>query len=129
MPAFTALIRAEIQKWGAVARAATETGPIFAEAWHTDWSFQKAPPAGTCLYGLIIPPVGGDTLFANQYAAWDALSPAMQALLKDKLGVHSARMDMGNRDRVQDESLGLNCAWYADILLTLTQESAARPIP
>lgn len=36
------------------------------------------------------------------------------------LGVHSARMDMGNRDRVLDESLGLNCAWYADILLTLT---------
>jgi hypothetical protein len=37
------------------------------------------------------------------------------------LGVHSARMDMGNRDRVLDESLGLNCAWYADILLTLTR--------
>lgn len=37
------------------------------------------------------------------------------------LGVHSARMDMGNRDRVLDESLGLNCAWYADILLTLTE--------
>ncbi len=36
------------------------------------------------------------------------------------LGVHSARMDMGSRDLVQDESLGLNCAWYADILLTLT---------
>ncbi len=36
------------------------------------------------------------------------------------LGVHSARLDMGNRDRVQDESLGLNCAWYADILLALT---------
>src|SRR5947209_8394481 len=30
------------------------------------------------------------------------------------LGVHSARLDMGNRDTVQDESLGLNCAWYAD---------------
>jgi len=37
------------------------------------------------------------------------------------LGVHSARMDMGNRDRDQDESLGLNCAWYAQILMTLTQ--------
>ncbi|MCU0761559.1 MAG: serine protease [Hydrogenophaga sp.] len=37
------------------------------------------------------------------------------------LGVHSARMDMGNRDETQDESLGLNCAWYADILLTLTE--------
>jgi len=36
------------------------------------------------------------------------------------LGVHSARMDMGGRDRQLDETLGLNCAWYADILLTLT---------
>ena len=37
------------------------------------------------------------------------------------LGVHSARMDMGNRDREQDESLGLNSTWYAQILMTLTQ--------
>jgi S1-C subfamily serine protease len=37
------------------------------------------------------------------------------------LGVHSARLDMGSRDTEQDESLGLNCAWYADILLTLTE--------
>ena len=36
------------------------------------------------------------------------------------LGVHSASMDMGGRDLLLDESLGLNCAWYADILLTLT---------
>ena len=36
------------------------------------------------------------------------------------LGVHSSRMDMRSRDRKVDESLGLNCAWYADILLTLT---------
>jgi S1-C subfamily serine protease len=36
------------------------------------------------------------------------------------LGVHSARLDMGNRDLETDESLGLNCAWYADILMTLT---------
>ena len=37
------------------------------------------------------------------------------------LGVHSSRMDMASRDVVLDESLGLNCAWYADILLTLTE--------
>ena len=37
------------------------------------------------------------------------------------LGVHSARLDMHTRDQQQDESLGLNCAWYADILMTLTQ--------
>jgi hypothetical protein len=36
------------------------------------------------------------------------------------LGVHSSRMDMASRDTVQDESLGLNCAWYADMLSTLT---------
>jgi len=37
------------------------------------------------------------------------------------LGVHSARIDVGSRDLELDEALGLNCAWYADILLTLTQ--------
>jgi S1-C subfamily serine protease len=36
------------------------------------------------------------------------------------LGVHSSRLDVGTRDLVLDEALGLNCAWYADILLTLT---------
>jgi hypothetical protein len=40
------------------------------------------------------------------------------------LGVHSAGMDMGTRDLRLDETLGLNCAWYADILLTLTAADA-----
>lgn len=38
------------------------------------------------------------------------------------LGVHSARVDVGTRDLELDEALGLNCAWYADILLTLTED-------
>lgn len=37
------------------------------------------------------------------------------------LGVHSARLDVGTRDLEIDEALGLNCAWYADILMTLTE--------
>ncbi|MEO8039904.1 MAG: serine protease, partial [Betaproteobacteria bacterium] len=37
------------------------------------------------------------------------------------LGVHSARLDMPGRDLVQDESLGLNSAWYADMLMTLSE--------
>jgi hypothetical protein len=37
------------------------------------------------------------------------------------LGVHSARLDVGTRDLQLDEALGLNCAWYTDILMTLTQ--------
>lgn len=38
------------------------------------------------------------------------------------LGIHSARLDVGTRDLEVDEALGLNCAWFADILLTLTSD-------
>jgi taurine dioxygenase len=75
----------------AVARAASETGPIFAEAWHTDWSFQETPPAGTCLYGISIPPVGGDTLFANQVKALEEMPDDLRKRIEDKRAIHSAR--------------------------------------
>ena len=51
-------------------RTAAEKVPIFADNWHTDWSFQEKPPSGTCLFGITIPSEGGDTLFANQHLAW-----------------------------------------------------------
>ena len=47
-------------------------------------------------------------------------SPKLRDLPWMALGVHSARIDLGSRDLVLDEALGLNCAWYADILMTLT---------
>jgi hypothetical protein len=47
--------------------------------------------------------------------------PALGKLPWQLLGVHSARLDAGTRDKNIDEALGLNCAWYADILLTLTE--------
>lgn len=75
----------------AVARAASETGPIFAEAWHTDWSFQQHPPAGTCLYGVTIPPVGGDTLFANQHLALERMPEDLRKRIDGKRAIHSAR--------------------------------------
>jgi taurine dioxygenase len=74
-----------------VRREADETSAVFAEAWHSDWSFLEAPPAGTLLYGKIIPPIGGDTLFADQYAAYAALSSTMKARIADLQGIHSAR--------------------------------------
>ncbi len=76
----------------AVQRAAGETSPIFAEAWHTDWSFQALPPDGTCLYGITIPPMGGDTLFANQRMALAEMPPALRARLEGVVAVHSARV-------------------------------------
>ena len=74
-----------------VKREADEHTPLFAEAWHSDWSFLATPPAGTMLYGVEIPPIGGDTLYANQYAAYDALSDEMKTRLESLIGVHSAR--------------------------------------
>lgn len=43
------------------------------------------------------------------------------------LGIHSARFDVGSRDLAEDEVLGLNSAWYADMLLTLTEPAKAAP--
>jgi taurine dioxygenase len=74
----------------AVMRKANETSALFAENWHSDWSFQVRPPAGTCLYGITIPPIGGDTLFANQHAALDAMPRTMRAKLEGRMAIHSA---------------------------------------
>ncbi len=75
----------------AVKRAADETAPLFAENWHTDWSFQKTPPSGTCLYGITIPPSGGDTLFANQHEALEEMPDELRAKLEGKQAIHSAK--------------------------------------
>ncbi len=75
----------------AVERAADETAPLFAENWHSDWSFQERPPSGTCLRSVVVPPVGGDTLFANQHAALEAMPSALRERLDGLLAVHSAR--------------------------------------
>ena len=75
----------------AVERRADEKAPVFAEAWHTDWSFQKTPPAGTCLYGIKIPPTGGETGFINQHAALQAMPASLRTQLEGKLAIHSAR--------------------------------------
>lgn len=75
----------------AVERLADETSPLFAENWHSDWSFQARPPAGTCLYGLKIPPVGGDTLFANQHAALEAMPADLRRRIAGRVAIHSAK--------------------------------------
>src|SRR5262245_4695535 len=74
-----------------VQRLANEKSPLFAENWHSDWSFQARPPAGTCLYGITIPPIGGDTLFSNQHAALDAMPKAMRSKLEGRQAIHSAK--------------------------------------
>ncbi|MEO6651267.1 MAG: TauD/TfdA family dioxygenase [Ilumatobacteraceae bacterium] len=75
----------------AVRRRAHETAPLFAENFHSDWSFQARPPAGTCLRSVIVPPHGGDTLFANQHAALAAMPAEQRAKFDGLTAIHSAR--------------------------------------
>lgn len=74
----------------AIRREADETTPLFAENWHSDWSFLPQPPAGTCLMAVDIPPVGSDTLFVNQTAAFAALPEERKAELRQLTAIHSA---------------------------------------
>ncbi|MCP5396732.1 MAG: TauD/TfdA family dioxygenase [Sphingomonadaceae bacterium] len=75
----------------AILREADEKTPLFAENWHSDWSFLREPPSGTCLVGIDIPPTGGDTLFADQRAAFAALPADKQDHYRSLTAIHSAR--------------------------------------
>jgi taurine dioxygenase len=62
----------------------------FANSWHTDLSYLEAPPSFTVLYCLETPDHGGDTVWANQYAALDTLSSGLRETLLGLDAVHSA---------------------------------------
>lgn len=76
----------------AIQRNADEKTPIFAEIFHSDWSFLEIPPAGTVLYGITIPPTGGNTLFADQVAAYRALPDALRDKADQLVAIHSAEL-------------------------------------
>tara|TARA_B100001029_G_C15049461_1_gene449610 strand:- start:215 stop:1063 length:849 start_codon:yes stop_codon:yes gene_type:complete len=100
----------------AVKRLADEKVPIFADNWHTDWSFQENPPAGTCLFGKIIPSKGGDTLFSNQHLALERMPLALRNKLEGKQAIHSALVPYspgggyGDKDREKGRSMDIRAS-------------------
>ena len=75
-----------------VKRLASEKSSPFGGGWHSDWSFQENPPAATFLLSKIIPPIGGDTLFANTQIAYEDLDAEMKSKIDNLKVVHSAKL-------------------------------------
>ena len=74
-----------------------EKATNFGAAWHSDWSFQECPPSGTILHSKVIPPIGGDTLYADGHRAFEALSETMRSMLEGLQAIHSASFAYGPR--------------------------------
>lgn len=74
---------------------------VVGEDWHADTTCLECPPMAGILYALETPPAGGDTMFANQYLAYEALSDGMRALLDGMKAVH-------NDTRVAGPNVGVN---------------------
>lgn len=97
----------------AILREADEKAPLFAESWHSDWSFLPKPPAGTCLMAIDIPPVGGDTMFADQVAAFAALPEERKDYLRSLTAIHSAGLayapdgSYGEKDQALGRSMAI----------------------
>jgi taurine dioxygenase len=62
----------------------------FGGIWHTDTAYLAVPPMGSMLLAREVPPAGGDTLFANQYLAYETLSSGMQRLMDGLVSVNSS---------------------------------------
>jgi taurine dioxygenase len=71
----------------------------FGGLWHTDTAYLEKPPMATMLIAREVPPYGGDTLFASGYAAYDALSDGMKALLEPLRAVNSSTKAEKTRTR------------------------------
>src|SRR5882757_1054728 len=81
----------------------------FGGLWHSDTTYLETPPMGTMLIAREVPPYGGDTLFANMYLAYDALSLGMRRLLDGLVAVNSsAKADVTKtrEDRMREGGRG-----------------------
>ena len=82
----------------------------FGGVWHSDTTYQLCPPMATVLYAKELPPIGGDTLFSNQYAAYEQLSDGLKRTIGTLRGVNSAgkkRVSATREERVKESGSGM----------------------
>jgi len=82
----------------------------FGGLWHSDTTYLEEPPMGAILVARELPPVGGDTLFANMYMAYDSLSEGMKLMLSELVGVsESSKADVTRtrEDRIKGVATSL----------------------
>ncbi|MCL4108962.1 UNVERIFIED_CONTAM: hypothetical protein GTU68_008157 [Idotea baltica] len=85
----------------------TAEKPTKIEAWHSDMTFRKHPPMATILRSVVVPPKGGDTLWASMTSAYEGLSSKMQNMLEGLVAVHDfshgfseSLFELGGRERL-----------------------------
>jgi taurine dioxygenase len=101
----------------------------FGGIWHSDTVYLERPPMGTMLLACEVPPYGGDTLFANMYAAYDALSPGMKQMLDGLRAVHSsARADVSKtrEDRIRDSGADAETEYVSEHPVVRTHPETGR---
>ena len=83
----------------------------FGGVWHSDTTYLQQPPMASLLYAIEIPPYGGDTMFSNQYMAYETLSEGLKKTLSELVGVNTSskpEVSMTREDRMHEAGLELN---------------------
>ncbi len=76
-----------------------------ANHWHTDVTFVKRPPTFSILRAIVIPEIGGDTLWANTVAAYNDLRPSIRAMANELRAIHTNGQDYGRVDVAASKGL------------------------
>jgi len=99
--------------------------------WHSDNSYLEQPARATMLLAISVPEEGGDTLFCDMVAAWEALDPALKAKLKKNEGLHTFRYNPGApTQRVQRAGFSTEKnVWHPSVIKTATGRSAVYVSP
>ena len=101
----------------------------FGGIWHSDTVYLERPPMATMLVAREVPPYGGDTMFANMYAAYDALSPGMQRLLDGLRAVNSsalADVSKTREDRIRDSGADADQEYVSEHPVVRTHPETGR---